>query len=187
VFRKLIDRVKTKLSRAAMSYAERAAVIVPFILALGFTIAAVHAMSVEHFGSVTGNWIMAGGLAGLGVIGAIVVRSAETSGSFAPAVSDPAGSLSKHSLGILHVAPVALHLLSSMRQPSAQSARLAWRHAPLLAFAGLMSLMFWPTPPAHGAGSPVADTPDEERLAAASQGSLTMQYAVRTLLADQTL
>jgi hypothetical protein len=187
VFRRLIDRLKTKLSRVAISYAERAAVTVPFILALGFTIAAVHAMLVEHFGGVIGNWIMAGGLAGLGVIGAIAVKYSEKSDSFAQEVSDTAGSLSNHPLGILqHAAPVAFHL-SSMRQPSSRPARLAWRHAPLLVLAGLMSLLFWPTPPVHRPGPPVADTPEEESLAAGPQGSLTMRYAVRTLLADQTL
>ena len=55
MFRKLIDHVKSKLSNVAIGYAERVAVAIPFVLALGFTLAAVHAMLVDHFGSVTGN------------------------------------------------------------------------------------------------------------------------------------
>ena len=187
MFRKLIDRVRTQLSRMAIGYAEKAAVTIPFILALGFTVAALHATLVQQFGGVMGNWIMAGGLAGLGLIGAIAVKSTEKSeGSFAQEVSGMPASLSTYSSGVLHAAPVAFHLLTSMRQPSSGTARVAWRHAPLLFLVGVMSLLFWPTPPIHRRGAPVADTPDEERLAVAPQGSLTLQYAVRTLLADQT-
>jgi hypothetical protein len=52
-------------------------VAIPFAIALGFAIAAVSVMLVQHFGHVTGYWLMAGGLASIGIIAAIVVSVKE--------------------------------------------------------------------------------------------------------------
>ena len=41
---------------------------IPFVIALGFGIAAVSVMLVQRFGHVTAYWIMAGGLGAIGVI-----------------------------------------------------------------------------------------------------------------------
>ena len=46
---------------------------VPFIIAFGFALAAIAVMLVERFGHVAGYWMMAGGLATIGVIAWIVV------------------------------------------------------------------------------------------------------------------
>jgi hypothetical protein len=60
-----------------LKYVARASVAIPFVIALGFALAAIAVMLVQRFGHVAGDWIMAGGLAIIGVIAAIVVSVKE--------------------------------------------------------------------------------------------------------------
>jgi hypothetical protein len=77
VFAGLINQAKSAVSRVVLQYAARACVAVPFVIALGFALAAVAVMLVERFGHIAGYWMMAGGLAAIGVIGWIVVSVKE--------------------------------------------------------------------------------------------------------------
>src|SRR5262249_61166601 len=52
-------------------------VAIPFLIAFGFAIAAIAVMLVERFGHATAYWIMAAGLAAIGVIAAIAVSVKE--------------------------------------------------------------------------------------------------------------
>jgi hypothetical protein len=181
VFRKLIAYLKSKLSNVAIGYAERLAVVIPFILALGFTVAAVHAMLIERFGSVTGNWAMAAALVGLGILGGIAVKTREAHNS---SMEEPTSAISFSRLrpGILRSAKPTFHLMSSMRQPTFGMARLAWRHAPLVVFAGLLSALFYPLSAERGV---YASTPTKVSPALGAQRSLAMRYAVWRLMAEQ--
>jgi hypothetical protein len=49
----------------------------PFIIAAGIAVAAIAVMLVERFGHVMGYWLMAGGLAAIGVVAAIAVSVKE--------------------------------------------------------------------------------------------------------------
>jgi len=184
VHRKLIDYLKSKVSNVAIGYAERAAVAIPFILALGFAVAAVHAMVVERFGSVTGNWSMAAGLVGLGILGAIAVKTPAAPNTAQQEAPNTFSSFSSIPSGFLHAAPAAFHLLSASGQPTLRTARLAWRHAPLLMFAGFLSLLFASTAARWEAPTePVTGTAEEERpVLSRAQSTLTMRYALRSLL-----
>ena len=44
-----------------LKYVARASVAIPFVIALGFALAAIAVMLVERFGHVTAYWMMAGG------------------------------------------------------------------------------------------------------------------------------
>jgi hypothetical protein len=77
VFAGLINQAKAAASGLVLKYVARAAVAIPFVIALGFALAAIAAMLVERFGHVAGYGIMAGGLALIGVIAAIVVSVKE--------------------------------------------------------------------------------------------------------------
>ena len=55
----------------------RASVAVPFIIALGFALAAITVMLVERFGHVMAYWMVAGGLAAIGIVAAAAVSVKE--------------------------------------------------------------------------------------------------------------
>ncbi len=77
MFAGLINQAKAAVGGLVLKYLTRASVAIPFVVALGFAVAATAAMLVQHLGHVTGYWLMAGGLAAVGVIGAIVVSVKE--------------------------------------------------------------------------------------------------------------
>jgi hypothetical protein len=60
-----------------LKYVARASVAIPFVIALGFALAAIAVMLVQRFGHVAGYWIMAGGLVVIGVVAALVVTVKE--------------------------------------------------------------------------------------------------------------
>jgi hypothetical protein len=63
VFRGLVNDAKAALSSLALQYLARASVAVPFLISLGFALAAITLMLIERFGPVTAYWVMAGALA----------------------------------------------------------------------------------------------------------------------------
>jgi hypothetical protein len=65
VFLGLINSAETAVSSLILKYVARASVAVPFVIALGFALAAIAAMLVDRFGHITGYWLMAGGLAAI--------------------------------------------------------------------------------------------------------------------------
>ena len=73
MFAGLINQAKSAASNLVLKYVARASVVVPFVIALGFGLAAITAMLVERFGHITAYWIAAGGLALIGLVAAIVV------------------------------------------------------------------------------------------------------------------
>src|SRR5262249_62198575 len=73
LFAGLINHAREAASHLVLRYVARASVAVPFIIALGFAIAAIAVMLVDRFGHVTAYWIMAGGLVVLCVLAAVAL------------------------------------------------------------------------------------------------------------------
>ena len=77
MFRGLINDAKSAASSLVLKYVARASVAIPFVIALGFALAALTVWLVNQYGYVTGYLLMAGGLAAVGVIAALVVSFKE--------------------------------------------------------------------------------------------------------------
>ena len=77
MFRGLINDAKSAVSSVVLKYVARASVAVPFVIAVGFALAAGTMMLVERFGHLVAYWAMAGGLAAVGLIAALFVRVKE--------------------------------------------------------------------------------------------------------------
>ena len=77
MFAGLINQAKSAASHLVLKYVARASVAVPFVIAAGFALAAITVMLVERFGHVMAYWLVAGGLALIGVIASIVVSVRE--------------------------------------------------------------------------------------------------------------
>jgi hypothetical protein len=188
VFHRLIEKAKSKLTGIALSYLEWAAVGVPFLLALGFALAAVHAMLIEHFGRVVANWAMAGGLAAIGACGGLVLKVAEQRDA-APEGSHAGifpSSFSGAPSSLIHAAPAALNLVSGLWTKPSRMGRLARECAPLLALAGLITLLMWPKLPEGVTRDDEPDThlPDQEGLGVPSGHTAVMRVAAQKLLTD---
>src|SRR5687767_4604116 len=72
-----MNQAKDAVSGLVLKYVARASVAIPFVIALGFVIAAITVMLVQHFGHATAYWVMAGGLAAVGMVAAIAVSVKE--------------------------------------------------------------------------------------------------------------
>jgi len=77
VFAGLINQAKSAASHVILKYVARASVAVPFVIAAGFALAAITVMLVERFGHVMAYWLLAGGLALIGVIASTIVSVKE--------------------------------------------------------------------------------------------------------------
>ena len=77
MFRGLINDAKSAVSSVVLKYVARASVAVPFVIAAGFALAAGTVMLVERYGHIFAYCSMAGGLAAVGLIAALVVREKE--------------------------------------------------------------------------------------------------------------
>ena len=77
MFAGLINRAKSAAGQLVLKYVARASVAVPFVIAAGFALAAITVMLVERFGHVMAYWLVAGGLALIGVVASIVVSIKE--------------------------------------------------------------------------------------------------------------
>src|SRR5215208_7196082 len=72
-----MNQAKDAVSGLVLKYVARASVAIPFVIGLGFGVAAVTVMLVERFGHVIAYWVMAGGLAAIGVIAGVAVSVKE--------------------------------------------------------------------------------------------------------------
>lgn len=80
MFAAVINSTKSAVTHVILKYLARASVAIPFILALGFIVAAIATMLAERFGNIGGYWIMSGALVALGVIAAVAVSMRERRG-----------------------------------------------------------------------------------------------------------
>ena len=77
MFAGLVKQAKSAASDLALKYLARASVALPFVIALGFALAAVTVTLVERYGQVMAYWMVAGSLAIIGVVAAAVVSVKE--------------------------------------------------------------------------------------------------------------
>jgi len=150
VFQGLITSAKTAVSSLILKYVARASVAVPFVVALGFAMAAIAAMLVDRFGHIAGYWLMAGGLAAVGVIAAIFVSAREQKEEVADQQAEAADT-SKIATEVATQAPLAvlggLLALPGGGATALKMAQLLGRNYPLVLLTALIGLLFWPTAP----------------------------------------
>jgi hypothetical protein len=155
VFRALINDAKSAAGAVIGKYAIRASVAVPFVVAVGFGIAALTLALVERFGAITGYAIMAGGFAAIGLIAAAVVAVKEQEEAVADTVAEKqdtanvAGNVAADAAAqVAAQAPLALlsALLTTPLVPSAMLSgiKVLGRNVPLVVLIGLAVLLFWP-------------------------------------------
>jgi hypothetical protein len=152
VFRRLINDAKAAVVSVTLKYAARASVAVPFVIAIGFAIAAITAMLVQRFGSIAAYWMMAGGLAAIGIVAAVVVSVKEHEEEVAEeqaAKEETAAAATDAAAQALVQVPVAL-LGALMSMPGGASsamrfARILGRNLPLVLLLVMIGALFWPT------------------------------------------
>jgi hypothetical protein len=152
MFAGLIDQAKSAVSGLVLKYVARASVAVPFVIAVGFALAAVTVMLVERFGHVMAYWLVAGGLAAIGVVAALVVSVKEHEEEVAEKqaeTTDTAAVVSDATAEAMVQTPIALlgTLFSVPGGASAalSTARLLGRNYPLVLLLVLIGALFWPT------------------------------------------
>jgi len=152
VFAGLINQAKSAASHLVLKYVARASVAVPFVIAAGFALAAITVMLVERFGHVMAYWLVAGGLALIGVIASIAVsvkKHEEEAIERQAAKNDTEELVSDATAQALAQAPVAL-LGAVMTMPGGavgalSAARLLGRNWPLVLLLVMIGALFWPT------------------------------------------
>jgi hypothetical protein len=152
VFAGLIDQAKAAASRVVVQYVARASVAAPFLIAVGFALAAITLMLVQRFGHTAAYWMMAAGLVVVGVIAAIAVGVKEHEEEVAEQRAEQAdspGVLDGATQQALLQAPIALLGAVSTFPGGAttilKGVRVLGRHYPVVLLAGLIGLLFWPT------------------------------------------
>jgi hypothetical protein len=148
MFRGLINDAKSAASSLVLKYVARASVAVPFVIALGFAMAALTVWLVNQYGYVTGYLLMAGGLAAVGVIAALVVSVKEHEEEAADQVADEADTPSV-ATEVAAQAPLAL-LGALFTMPGGASsalkvAQVLGRNFPLVLLLVVIGALFWPS------------------------------------------
>jgi hypothetical protein len=179
VFAGLINQAKSAVSGVVLKYVARTSVAIPFVIAAGFALAAGTVMLVERFGQVTAYWAMAGGLAAIGVIAALVVSVKEHEEEKAEQVAEKTDTgevMSDAAAQAAVQAPIALLgtlLTTGGGASSALSvARVLGRNLPFVVLAVLLGALFWP---ANAPGSPEED----DDLAPRPNGADSLASATR--------
>jgi hypothetical protein len=151
VFAGLINQAKSAASHLVLKYVARASVAVPFVIAGGFALAALTVMLVERFGHVMAYWLVAGGLALIGVIASIVVSVKERDEEVAEqqaAKADTEEVVSDATAQAIVQTPIAL-LGALMTMPGGaagalSAVRLLARNLPLVLLLVGIGALFWP-------------------------------------------
>ena len=153
MFQGLINNAKSALSGLVLKYVARASVAVPFVIALGFALAAITVMLVNRFGQITAYWTIAGGLALVGVLAAIIVSVKEHEEEVAEQVSkntDTEEVVSDATAQAMVQTPIALlgALFTSSPATAVGGIRLLARNLPLVLLLVMIGALVWPTQPA---------------------------------------
>jgi uncharacterized membrane protein YebE (DUF533 family) len=147
-----MNQAKAAVSGLVIKYVARASVAVPFVIALGFALAAIAVMLVQRFGHVAGYWIMAGGLAAIGVIAAIAVSVKEHEEEVAEQKAEETDThevANDAAVQAITQAPIAL-LGALFASPGGatgalKAARVLGRNFPLVLLLAMIGALFWPT------------------------------------------
>jgi phosphate/sulfate permease len=157
VFAGLINHAKSAISGLLLKYVARASVAVPFVIAVGFALAAITVMLVERFGHVVAYWIVAGGLAAIGIAAATFVSVKEHEEEVAEKAAektDTREAVTDAATEAIVQTPIAL-LGALFAMPGGGStalgaARLLGRNLPLVLLLVMIGALFWPTEHATG-------------------------------------
>jgi hypothetical protein len=152
MFRGLINDAKSALGSLAAKYLARASVAAPFVIAIGFALAAITLMLVERLGAIAAYWIMAGGLAAVGLMAAFIVsvkeqeeelaeQQAEQEDTEAVATDAAAQAIVQTPIALLG----ALFTMPGGPTTALSIARLLGRNWPLVLLLVATSMLFWPT------------------------------------------
>ena len=148
MFRGVINDAKSAISSVILKYVARASVAVPFLIAAGFAVAAITVMLVNRFGYVAGYWMMAGGLAAIGVVAALVVSVKEHEENVADQKAEQADT-SNLAADVAKQAPLAmlgaLFTMPGGATAALKLARVVGRNFPLVLLGVLIGALFWPT------------------------------------------
>ena len=152
MFAGLINQAKSAASHVVLKYVARTSVAVPFVIAAGFGLAAVTVMLVERFGHVMAYWMVAGGLALIGVIASVVVSRKEHEEEVAEqqaAKADTEEMVSDATAQAIVQTPIAL-LGALMTMPGGatgalSAVRMLARNLPLVLLLVGIGALFWPT------------------------------------------
>ena len=148
MFRGLINDAKSAASSLVLKYVARASVAIPFVIAVGFALAALAAWLVNRYGYVTGYLLMAGGLAAVGVIAALAVSVKEHEEEAADEAAEETDT-TKVATDVAAQAPLAL-LGALFTMPGGASsalkvAQVLGRNFPLVLLVALIGALFWPS------------------------------------------
>lgn len=164
MFRGLINDAKAALSSLALKYLARASVAVPFVISLGFALTAITLMLVERFGSIAAYWIMAGGLAVVGILAAVLVSAKEQEQEIAEKEaeeSDTAAVATDAAAQAAAQAPLMLlgPLLSTPGAPAMafSAARTLGRNWALVLLLAAIAALFWLSTSTNAAGAESTD------------------------------
>jgi hypothetical protein len=155
MFQGLINNAKSAVSGLVLKYVARASVAVPFVIALGFALAAITVMLVDRFGHVIAYWAVAGGLALVGAIAAALVSAKEREENVAEQVaekSDTEEVVSDATAQAIVQTPIAVlgALFTSSPATALGGVRLLARNLPLVLLLVMIGSLFWPTQPEEG-------------------------------------
>jgi Na+/melibiose symporter-like transporter len=151
LFKGLMNQAKDALGGLVLKYVARASVAIPFVIALGFALAALTVMLVQSFGQVTAYWLMAGGLAAIGLIAAFAVTVKEHEEEVAEQKAEEADTqevVSDATAQAVMQAPLAL-LGGLFATPGGGTAALKvagilGRNYALVLLLVLLGALFWP-------------------------------------------
>lgn len=164
MFRGLVNDAKAALGSLVLQYLARASVAVPFLISLGFALAAITLSLIERFGSVAAYWIMAGGMVVVGVLAAVLVSAKEQDEELADKQaeeSDTAAVATYAAAQAAAQAPLVLlgSLLSSPGAPAMafSVARALGRNWALVLLLAAIAALFWPSASPSAAGAESTD------------------------------
>jgi hypothetical protein len=180
VFAGLVREAKAAASGLVLKYVARASVVVPFAIALGFALAATAVMLVQWLGQVTAYWIMAAGLAAVGLIAAVAVSIKEEQEEKAEELAEQTDTqdvVSEATAQALGQAPLAL-LGTLAAAPGGVTTllpviRLLARNLPLVLLLVMIGALLWSSQSQSQQRPRVAGEAEEEEDLGAGEGELS--------------
>jgi hypothetical protein len=152
MFQGLINNAKSAVAGLVLKYLARASVAVPFLIALGFALAAITVMLVDRFGHVTAYWAVAGGLALVGAMAAVIVSAKEREEEVAEQAAERTDTeevVGDAAAQAIVQTPIALlgALFTTSPATAFGGVRLLARNLPLVLLLVMIGSLFWPKQP----------------------------------------
>ena len=147
MFKGLLNRASSTISGLVLRYVARTSVAIPFVVALGFALAAVAGMLVERFGAVLGYWVMAGGLAAIGLVATLLVSFKEHEEEIEDERAERTDTVHLATevgrelpIGLLG----AIFSVPGGKAIGLSAMRMLGRNLPLVALLAMITALFWP-------------------------------------------